>query len=145
MHKQRWNLTYFTFSILFAEYKREEVEIRHVPSCYNKTQLPSLNSTQLVFFDEVHIKQVCGPPSTSLPTQRNIVFLRNEEGGVDVERGVYNTNNQPKKATFKYEQEGRFCLGVAKVESQDGKIIGKRCPVFDYTEKKIVMINAYKK
>ena len=60
-------------------------------------------------------------------------------------RGVYDTNNQPKRATFKYEQEGIFCLGVAKVESQYGTIIGKRCPVFDYTEKKIVMINAYKK
>ena len=33
---------------------------------------------------------------------------------------------------------------MAKIESQDGKIIGKRCPVFDYTEKKIVTINAYK-
>ena len=65
------------------------------------------------------------------------MFPINEERGVDVERGVYNTNNQPKRATFKYEQEGRFCLGVAKVESQDGTIIGKRCPVFYYTEKKI--------
>ena len=36
-------------------------------------------------------------------------------------------------------------IGVAKVESQDGTIIGKRCPVFDYTEKKIFTINAYKK
>ena len=91
------------------------MEIRHVPSCYDKSQLPSLTSTQLVFFDKVHVKQVCGPPSTSLPNQRNIVFPRNEEGEVDVERGVYNTNNQLKKATFKYEQDGRFCLGVAKV------------------------------
>ena len=62
-----------------------------------------------------------------------------------MERGVYDTNNQPKRASFKYEQEGRFCLGVAKVESQDGTIIGKRCLVFDYTEKKIVTIGAYKK
>ena len=101
----------------------EAVEIRHVQSCYDKPQLPSLTPTQLVFFDEVHVKQFCGPPSTSLPNQRNIVFPRNEEGEVDVERGVYNTNNQPKKATFKYEKEERFCLGVAKVESQDGTII----------------------
>ena len=64
---------------------------------------------------------------------------------VDVKWGVYETNNQPKKVTFKYEQEGRFCLGVAKVEGQDGKIIGKRCQVFDYTEKKIFTIAAYKK
>ena len=34
---------------------------------------------------------------------------------------------------------------MAKVEGQYGKIIGKRCPVFDYTEKKIVTISTYKK
>ena len=62
-----------------------------------------------------------------------------------MERGVYDTNNQPKKASFKQEQEVRFCLGVAKVESKDGTIICKRCPVFDYTNKKIITIDAYKK
>ena len=119
------------------------MEIRHVPSCYDKSQLPSLTSTQLVFFDGVHVKQVCGPPSTSPSNEFNIAFPRNEEGEVGVERGVYNKNNQPKRATFKYEQEGRFCLGVAKVEGQDGKIIGKRCPMFDYTEKKIVPLDLF--
>ena len=39
------NSTYFTFSILFDKYKREEVEIRHVPSCYDKNQIPSLTTT----------------------------------------------------------------------------------------------------
>ena len=53
--------------------------------------------------------------------------------------------NQLKIATFKYEQEGQFFLGVAKVESKDGTIIGKRCPVFDYTDNKIVTIDTYKK
>ena len=33
---------------------------------------------------------------------------------------------------------------MAKGEGQDTKIIGKRCPVFDYTEKKIVTIIEYK-
>ena len=73
------------------------------------------------------------------------MFPRNEEGEVDVERGVYIKNNQPKRSTFKYEQEGRFCLGVVKVEGQDGTIIGKSCPMLDYTEKKIFTIDAYKK
>ena len=136
---------YLTFSILFAKYKREEVEISHVPSCYDKYQIPSLTSTQLVFFDKVHAKQVCGPPSTSPSNECNILFPRNVEGKVDVERGVYDTKNQPNRANFKYEQEGRFCIGVAKVESQDGTIIGKRCPVFDYTEKKMFTTDAYKK
>ena len=63
---------------------------------------------------------------------------------MDVKRVVYETNNQPNKATFKYKLEGWFCLGVAKVKIKDGKITGKRWPVFDYTENKFVKIYAYK-
>ena len=85
-----------------------------------------------------HLQQVGG-------NEYNVLFPRNEEGKVDVKRGVYETNNQPKRASLKYEQEGRFYLVVAKLESQDGKITGKRCPVFDYTGKNIVTIDAYKK
>ena len=78
--------------------------------------------------------------------QMNVMFFpRNEEGKVDVKRGVYDTDNQPKRASFKYEQEGRLCLGVAKVESKDGTITGKRCQVFYYIDKKIVTVDAYKK
>ena len=63
-----------------------------------------------------------------------------------MEIGVYDTNNQLKRATFKYEQGGRFCLGVAKVENkEDGKIIGNRCLVFDHTGEKIFTIDALKK
>ena len=121
------------------------MEIRHVPSCYDKSQLPSLTYTHLVLFYKVHVKQVCGPPSTSRSNECNILFSINEEGEVYLEGGDYDTNNQPKRASFKYEQEGRLCLGVAKVEGQYGTIIGKRCQVFDCTEKKIVTIDAYKK
>ena len=68
----------------------------------------------------------------------NIIFFStHEEGGVVVEICVYDTNNPPRKATFKYEQEGRFCIGVAKVESkEDGTITGNLFPVFDYTGNK---------
>ena len=93
----------------------EEAEIRHVPPCYEKKQLPSLTSTQLVLFDEVHVKQVCGPPTTSRVNECNGLFPRNEEGKVNVKIGVYETNNQLKRSTFKCDQEGRFCIGVAKV------------------------------
>ena len=77
--------------------------IRHVPSCYDKNQLPSLTSTQLVLFEEVHVRQVCRPPTTSRVNECNVLFPRNEEGKVDVKIGVYETDNQPKKSTFKYE------------------------------------------
>ena len=53
---------------------------------------------------------------------------------MDVKRGVYETKNQPKKATFKYEQKGRFYLGVTKLEIKYGKISGKRCPVLSIQE-----------
>ena len=77
--------------------------------------------------------------------EHNIRFPIDEEGNIDVKNGEYDTNNQPKKATFKYEQEGRLCLGAAKIEIKNGTITGKRCQVFDYTGKKIVTIDAYKK
>ena len=76
------------------------MEIRHVPSCYDKNQIPSLTSNQLVFFDEVHVKQVSVPPRTSRVNGCNVLFQRNEEGKVDMKRDVYETKNQPKKATF---------------------------------------------
>ena len=95
------------------------MEIRHVPSCYDKTQLPSVTSNQNVFFDKVHVKQVSGTPTTSRVNDYNVLLPRNKEGKVDVKRGVYETNNQPKKSTFNYEQEGRFCLGVVKVEMKE--------------------------
>ena len=80
------------------------MEIRHEPSWYEKKQLPSLTSTQIVFFNEVHIQQVSEPPVTSKVNEHNIRFPRDEEGNIDVKNGKYDTNNQPKKATFKYEQ-----------------------------------------
>ena len=74
--------------------------------------------------------------------KHNIRSPRDEEGNIDVKNGKYDTNNQPKKATFKYEQEGRFCLGVANIEIENGTITGKRCPVFDYSGEKIVTTDA---
>ena len=93
--------------------------IRQVPSCYEKKQIPSLTSTQLVFFDEVHVKQFRRTPTTIRLNDYNVLFPRNEEGKLDVGIGFYETNNQPKKATFEYDQEGQLCLGLAKVESKE--------------------------
>ena len=119
-------LTHFTFSILFVIYKRQEVEIRHETSWYEKHQLPSLTSTQLVFFNEVHIQQVSVPPVRIKLNEHNIHFPRDEEVNIDIKTGKYDTNNQPKKVTFKYEQEGTFCIGVAKIESKNVIIQVKR-------------------
>ena len=63
-----------------------------------------------------------------------------------MERGVYDTNNQPEMAAFKYKQEGLFCIHVSKVENKEyGKITGKRCLLFNHTEYKIAAIDALKR
>ena len=81
----------------------------------------------------------------SKANEHNIRFPRDEEGNIDVKNGEYDTNNQPKKSTFKYEQEERFCLGVANIEGKNGTITGKQYLAFDYSGKKIVTIDVYKK
>ena len=106
------------------------MEIRNEPYWYKKEQLPSLTSTQIVLFDEVHIKQVSGPPVTINLNKHTIRFSRDEEGTIDVKNGKYDTKKQPKKTSFKYEQEGRFCLDISKIEIRNGNITGKGCPVF---------------
>ena len=73
------------------------MEIRHEPSRYDKEELLSLTSTQIVFFDEIHIQHICGPPVKSSVNEHNIRFPRDEEGNVDVKNGQYGTNNQPKR------------------------------------------------
>ena len=62
----------------------------------------------------------------------NIRIPRDEEGNIYVKNGKYDTNDQPKKATYNYEQEGRFCLGVASIKSKNGTITDKQCPIYDY-------------
>ena len=69
---------------------------------------------------------------TSKLNEHNIWFTRDEEGNIDVKNGKHDRRNQPKKATFKDEQEGRFYLGVANIENKNGTITCKQCPVFDY-------------
>ena len=70
------------------------MEIKHKPSWYDKEQLPYLTSTQLVFFDEVHIQKVSGTPVTNKVKEHNIWLARDEEGNIDVETNEYDTNNQ---------------------------------------------------
>ena len=120
------------------------MEIRHETSWYDKEQLPSMTSTQLDLFDGVQIQKVSGSPVTSKLNEHNIRNPRYEEGNIDVKNGRYDMNNQPKKATFNYEQEIRLCLGVAKIKSKNRTIAGKRRPFYYYSGEKIGTIDALK-
>ena len=106
------------------------MEIRNEPYWYYKEQLPSLTSNQIVFFDKVHIQHVSGTPVTIKLNKHNIQLPKYEEGNTDVKNGKYVMNNQPTKSTFDYEQEGRFYVFVANIESMNGKITVKQCLVY---------------
>ena len=84
--------------------KREEVEIRHVPSYYDKHKIPSLASTQLVFFDDIHIKKISGPLTTSRLNEYNFLFPIDKYGKVDVENDIYDMRIQQKKRNFNYKK-----------------------------------------
>ena len=82
----------------------------YVPSCYHKNHLPSLTSTQLVFFDKVHVKKIRVPPITSRVIDYNVLFSSNKEGKVDFGRGFYEMNNQPQKATLNLSKRNNSLL-----------------------------------
>ena len=112
------------------------MEIRNVPSWYDREQRPSLTSNQLVFFYGVHLQQVNRPPTKSKLNEHNIRFPRDWEGNIDAKSGKYYTDNQPKNATFKY---------VVKINSKEGMVTGKWCLVLDYTGEKICTIDQQQK
>ena len=57
----------------------DEVEIRHIPSYYDKIQLSPLTSNQIALFDEVNIKQVSVPHTTSCKNEYK-KFQETEKG-----------------------------------------------------------------
>ena len=64
---------------------------------------------------------------------------------MDGEIVVYDTNNQLKRENFKYEQEGRFFIGVSNVKRKsDGKIQASAvwCSII---QRGIFIVDAYKK
>ena len=88
---------------------------------------------RLYFFYGTHIQKTCGLPTTSRPNKYNVSFPRDKDVKVDVKNGIYYMKNQLKKAMFKYDREGRLCLGITRVGILDGNITDNPCPVFDYT------------
>ena len=97
-----------------------------------------------IFLYEINIQQISVPPKTSRINEYNVLFTRDKYIKFYVKNCTYDINNQQKKAMFKDDKEGIFCLGKSKFESLDRRITGRRCLVFDYTGEKI-SIYAYKK
>ena len=118
----------------------EEYGSNCIPNYYNPDLLPHLTTEQVIFYDEMHVKQEGG---TLFHNQEQIRFHRDTSGKYN----PTSTTLGPKSAitTFKYAGQARFCLGVTKVRLLDGTTEGKRCKVFDYTSKQILTIQDYDK
>jgi hypothetical protein len=98
----------------------------------------------------MHHKQQVGPATMNSKQDHHIVLPTTADGIIDTKKGTYRYNNLPVRPTFKFPQEARFCLGVAKVELKEGNdsqevLVGKKCKVFDYSRKKLCTIPVYNK
>ena len=111
-----------------------------LPPWFDPDVLPTIDNHQLVWFDEMHIKQEGG---SRMFNHMQIRFRRDAEGKYDPTSE--HIASPTFRASYKYANEARFCLGVAKVRLLDGSEEGRRCRVFDYTGKRIVSITEWDK
>ena len=71
-----------------------------------------------------------------------IRFRRDKHGQYDLSSDLIACRTF--KESYKYANEARFCLGVVKVQLLDGKILGRRSILFDYTAKQIVSLTEWR-
>ena len=82
-----------------------------IPTYFNPDKLPKIDDTQVVWFNDMHMKQKAG---LNMHANMQIRFKKDSEGRFDDEKGTLAP--AASSPTFKYSQEARFCLGVAKVK-----------------------------
>ena len=88
----------------------DEAKTYPLAPCFDPDLLPKIDRTQLVWFDEMHIKQKAG---LNIHADLQIRFSRNSDGKYDQSANEFAPPAY--QSVFKYTQEARFCLGVAKV------------------------------
>ena len=116
-----------------------------LPRCFEPTLLSSIDRSQIVFWDETHIAQEGGMPSR---TGVSIRFPRDGNGQLTIDINEDNPvtyNDEPKKQTYKYSQEARFCLGVGIISTGEGCIKGIKAKSFSYTGQTLVTIKNWNK
>ena len=99
----------------------------------------------VTFWDEMHPSCRIGgrAPGPQAKVQRQFLRDINTQKLIPFEgiNGIYST---PQRwAKVKYHNEIRLCLGCCLARDEDGKLIGKRLPVYDYTNRWVVTITQY--
>ena len=96
--------------------------------------MSAIETSQIVYWDETHRKVVVG--SCKNFTYR---FKRSVDGLLD-NTGEYGPESVC--LNIKYTNAIRVCVGVAKVELDSGKIIGRRAKTYSYSGKVILSKNS---
>ena len=119
--------------------KLQDPSGRNIPDVYDPRKLRLLSRHQVAFWDETHPKTIVSTGKIkNLPDKDiEVRFPRNSEGSLNIVSGFYGAPSE-KIVSVKYESEIRLCLGVASVLMPDGKVIGKRAKLIDYTGKLII-------
>ena len=120
---------------------------RPIERRFDRDALGHLDLHQIVWWDETHRKCLIGGLSAS--KDYHITFPRDRNGNIDVVRGEY-SKKKVSRLNVKYEKEARMGLGCAMVAPLDpnGNSLpseGRRCALFDYSEKVLISIADYKK
>ena len=110
-----------------------------LPPCFNSSQIYHLALHQVVWWDEVHRKCLIGDSRDG--ATESVIFPQNEDGVYDA-TGTYSDEqkNSGYVVQVKYENEGRWCAGVAMRLTANGVEEGVRADAFDYTGKRIVSV-----
>ena len=114
-------------------------EVNLLLSWYDPDQISTIRREQMIWFDEIHVKQDSGP--TGAQKKYQIWFPHNENGNFSI--NACNYKSEATISTYKYEEEGYFCLGVAKVVLLDDTVKGRCCKTYSYRGKKIISIKRY--
>ena len=110
-----------------------------LPPCFDSSQIYYLALHQVVWWDEVHRKCLIGDSRDG--ATESVIFPQNEDGVYDA-TGTYSDEqkNSGYVVQVKYENEGRWCAGVAMRLTANGVEEGVRADAFDYTGKRIVSV-----
>ena len=114
-----------------------------VSDMFDINKLNKLDRYQVGWWDESHRKCSLVTISGANGCQYITRVKRDEYGNPSLAGDK--SEDSPVNVNVKYEKEARFALGVALVKKLDGKVEGKRIPLFDYTEKNIISNEDWKK
>ena len=141
------------FLVMLGEISKDDLMREYpagIPRAFDPDHLPTLTRNQVVFYDETHIEQEGGLTNS---TGYQIRFPRDSDGNYLPPPASPSsaTDASPvyaplqSKVVFKYPGQSRLCLGVAAIKQIDGTVLGVKSKIFDYTAKRLISIQEWRR